>query len=86
MDKILRKRELHKGIGPYELSVLKEVRATVFSSDEDLGPLVESVLREGDQLLQNERELGKLLGVHWAPVLVRLNGELCGEVGRNLVP
>ena len=86
MDDILRKREPHKGIGPYELSVLKEVRATVWSSAEDLGLVVKSVLLEGDQLLQNEHGLEKLLGVQWAPVPVRLNVDTCGEAGRNLVP
>ena len=29
VDEILREREPRKGIGPYEFSVLKEVRATV---------------------------------------------------------
>jgi hypothetical protein len=86
MDDILRKREPHTGIGPDELFVLKERRAIVWSSAEDLSLGVESVLLEGGQLLQDERGLGKLLGVQWAPVLVRLDGDPCGEAGRNRVP
>ena len=86
MHEILWKREPYKGIGPSELFVLKEKRATVWSLAEDLSPVVESVLPEGGQLLKNERGLKKLLGVQWAPVLVHLNGDACGEAGRNLVP
>jgi hypothetical protein len=42
--------------------------------------------RGGSQLLQDERGLGKRLGVQWLPVLVRLDGNPCGEAGRDLVP
>jgi hypothetical protein len=38
---------------------------------------VESVFPEEDQLLQDERGLGKVLGVQWTPVLVRLDGNPC---------
>ena len=86
VDDILRKKEPHIGIGSCELSVFKEVRATVWGSAEYLGPVVESVIPKGDKCLQDERGLGKLLGVQWALVLVHLDGDPRGEAGRNMVP
>ena len=52
MDKVLRERESQRGVGPNEFSVLKEVRATVWGSAYYLGPVIEPVFLEGDQLLQ----------------------------------
>ena len=52
VDTILREREPHRGVGPDEFSILKEVGATVWGSTEDLGPVVEPVLSEGVQLLR----------------------------------
>ncbi len=51
VDENLRKKEPHSGIGSDEFYVFKEVRATVWGSAEYLGPIVESVLPENDQLL-----------------------------------
>jgi hypothetical protein len=86
VDEILREREPHRWIGPYEFFFLRKVKTTVWGSAQYLGPVVESVLPEGAQLLQDECGLGRLLSVQWAPVLVRLDGDPCGEAGRNLVP
>jgi hypothetical protein len=63
VDKILREREPHGGIGSYQFSVLKEVRTDVWGSAQYFGPVLESIFSEGDQLLHDERGLGKLLGV-----------------------
>jgi hypothetical protein len=59
MGEGLRKREPHRGIGPYQFLFLKEVRAAIGGSAQDLSQGVESVFPKSDQLLLEDRGLEK---------------------------
>ena len=47
VDKILREREPHDGIGLYQFCVLEKLGAAVWGSAHCLGPYVESVFSKG---------------------------------------
>jgi hypothetical protein len=63
LDKILWKREPHRGVGPDYFSVFKELGATVWGSAEDLGPIMEPVLPKGTNFCNRSVSWGNC----WVP-------------------